>query len=497
MDVAALLQELNASRTRKNPLPLDTSACNQGEFLVYASGLTFTGLATLVHIVLACRNCIRDIYFATMAVPCAIYMLVFAGLLGACVDTGLSQEEPLLITLAAVQPLVCLHFLRLVRDARRKGLNARVFVTPLTRRGWKWLGIATGFHLLLLLLGVGMLVHLKMGFGSPMVATEAMMLLRTVRERDVTCSPWDVLASGSLAGAAWFVGPLGTIVLRKFARRYAFHWARGVGLPHVWTIIVNVCTLAACLDQDRPQEEPAYLALTAVSGVAALQAAYLANKYATGWGAKERWLYLAVLPYWVMCCLAALTCFVWLQMEGPLLAESFVPLWERLLNVTERVGASAPPPPPSAEAAAAAEAAANASNVSNATDGDAAGSIILIANRTSRGVTGPVLFIASGQHAPLIFLPCVFIYLAAVFSTLVWDPDESEKEAIAPKKGRRRRKKAADDGDGDGGGEAAGVVGAAAGSRLARLRNRLPTKLARLASDSKKTAAAGTQVSRL
>ena len=405
MDVAALLQELNASRTRKNPLPLDTSACNQGEFLVYASGLTFTGLATLVHIVLACRNCIRDIYFATMAVPCAIYMLVFAGLLGACVDTGLSQEEPLLITLAAVQPLVCLHFLRLVRDARRKGLNARVFVTPLTRRGWKWLGIATGFHLLLLLLGVGMLVHLKMGFGSPMVATEAMMLLRTVRERDVTCSPWDVLASGSLAGAAWFVGPLGTIVLRKFARRYAFHWARGVGLPHVWTIIVNVCTLAACLDQDRPQEEPAYLALTAVSGVAALQAAYLANKYATGWGAKERWLYLAVLPYWVMCCLAALTCFVWLQMEGPLLAESFVPLWERLLNVTERVGASAPPPPPSAEAAAAAEAAANASNVSNATDGDAAGSIILIANRTSRGVTGPVLFIASGQHAPLIFLP--------------------------------------------------------------------------------------------
>ena len=97
MDVAALLQELNASRTRKNPLPLDTSACNQGEFLVYASGLTFTGLATLVHIVLACRNCIRDIYFATMAVPCAIYMLVFAGLLGACVDTGLSQEEPLLI----------------------------------------------------------------------------------------------------------------------------------------------------------------------------------------------------------------------------------------------------------------------------------------------------------------------------------------------------------------------------------------------------------------
>ena len=70
-------------------------------------------------------------------------------------------------------------------------------------------------------------------------------------------------------------------------------------------------------------------------------------------GAAERPLYLAVLPYWVMCCLAALTCFVWLQMGGPLLAESFVPLWERLLDVTERVGACSPPPP-SAEAAAAA-----------------------------------------------------------------------------------------------------------------------------------------------
>ena len=122
MDVAALLNELNASRTRKNPLPLDPLACNAGEFLVYSSALTFTGLATLVHIVLACRDCPRDIYFATMAVPCAIYCPTFAGLLGACLDMGRTQEENLLFVLTILQPLMCLHFLRLVRDARRRKL---------------------------------------------------------------------------------------------------------------------------------------------------------------------------------------------------------------------------------------------------------------------------------------------------------------------------------------------------------------------------------------
>ena len=152
-------------------------------------------------------------------------------------------------------------------------------------------------------------------------------------------------------------------------------------------------------------------------------------------GSPQRWLYTAVAPYHLITLATSAGCLLWLQGSAPLLSVGFVSQWQR------------PPRPP--------------------------------------------------DSAFFIFGAAALIYLAAVFSTLVWDPDESEKEAIAPKKGRRRRKKAADDGDGDGGGEAAGVVGAAAGSRLARLRNRLPTKLARLASDSKKGAAASTQVSRL
>ena len=99
----------------------------------------------------------------------------------------------------------------------------------------------------------------------------------------------------------------------------------------------------------------------------------------------------------------------------------------------------------------------------------------------------------SGQHAPLIFLPCVFIYSPPSFD-LVWDPKE-RKRGVAPRRAAAAEE-AADDGDGDGGGEAAGVVGAAAGCGWPGC-NRLPTKLARLASDSKKSAAAGTQVSRL
>ena len=55
-----------------------------------------------------------------------------------------------LLALFVLQPVIVLHLLRLVRDARRNGLDARFFDLPLTVRQWRWLLLSVAFHLLVL-----------------------------------------------------------------------------------------------------------------------------------------------------------------------------------------------------------------------------------------------------------------------------------------------------------------------------------------------------------
>ena len=153
--LADLLEEL----TRFEHV-LDPDKCNLAELGTYCAWLAISLLLMAVGYCLQRRRPGQHLLFRmTIVAPAVVYAVVFLGFMGACLDTGATQEESFCITLIAIEPLVCLYLVYLLRDAARGGLSARVFDLPLRQAEWRWLGFCLFFHLSLLLLAVVLLIQ--------------------------------------------------------------------------------------------------------------------------------------------------------------------------------------------------------------------------------------------------------------------------------------------------------------------------------------------------
>ena len=372
VDVQALLDKLVEERLDDQ---LDVEACNFGETVTTAFALAFCVIVFCVQLALASRDPAQRgpvVFSSTVATPSTVYVPIFAGVFGACVDKKKSMEEPLLVSMCIVQPLLLVRFVVLLRDALRRGVNSTVFPLPLTTGQWRLLLGMALFHLTLTGAAFGMLGQFR-NDGPLFVAIEAQMLLRTLRDPDVSCSDWERLAYAALIGLCLIIWLGGWQYLRLYRPEYRLAWQRACGTPCAIQSFFLLCIGATCFEMQTPQEDQLYATLSWTSGVATLTTAVLAYVYT---GSETGWLYMACVPWHLGCTCSALACLFTLRSDGPLLNAghniSFVKLWEDEAR-PRRPGAT------------------------------------------------------------FIFFSLILVYLAAVASVLAFDPDESEpiEEAVA------------------------------------------------------------------
>ena len=382
VDVQELLDKLKENRLDRN---FDPETCNNGEILLYGSALLVCVIVVGAQQCLASRDLAGrgPIVFGTcIATPCTVYTPIFAGLLGACIDQMKSMEEWLLIIMLWVEPIVLLRLAMVARDAMRNGINSRIFPLPLTRRQRRLLLGAVLMHLTLAGAAGGMLAQYRdPKGGSLLVAIEATMLLRTVREPGVFCSEWERLAYAALIGICLLIGAGGGLAVRKLRPSFLHAWNRACGVPALVQGVMLVFVGATCFELHQPQEEALYTNLAYIAAAATVCSAVAA--YLTT-GTEVGWFYMTVTLYHGGSCLAAAACRIAFDSSGSLLNQgtgnvSFVTLWER--DETER-----------------------------------------------------------GPGATLIFGALALLLLAAVFSIVVFDPDESEElQPLAAGKGLQAR----------------------------------------------------------
>ena len=382
VDVQELLDKLKENRLDRN---FDPETCNNGEILLYGSALLVCVIVVGAQQCLASRDLAGrgPIVFGTcIATPCTVYTPIFAGLLGACIDQMKSMEEWLLIIMLWVEPIVLLRLAMVARDAMRNGINSRIFPLPLTRRQRRLLLGAVLMHLTLAGAAGGMLAQYRdPAGGSLLVAIEATMLLRTVREPGVFCSEWERLAYAALIGICLLIGAGGGLAVRKLRPSFLHAWNRACGVPALVQGVMLVFVGATCFELHQPQEEALYTNLAYIAAAATVCSAVAA--YLTT-GTEVGWFYMTVTLYHGGSCLAAAACRIAFDSSGSLLNQgtgnvSFVTLWER--DETER-----------------------------------------------------------GPGATLIFGALALLLLAAVFSIVVFDPDESEElQPLAAGKGLQAR----------------------------------------------------------
>jgi len=371
VDVQELLDKLKENRLDRN---FDPETCNNGEILLYGSALLVCVIVVGAQQCLASRDLAGrgPIVFGTcIATPCTVYTPVFAGLLGACIDQMKSMEEWMYIVMLWVEPFVLLRLAIVARDAMRDGINSRIFPLPLTRRQyWLLLG-AVLMHLTLAGAAGGMLAQYRdPEGGSLLVAIEATMLLRTVREPGVFCSEWERLAYAALIGVCLLIGGGGGLAVRKLRPSYLYAWNRACGVPALIQGVMLVLVGATCYELHQPQEEALYTNLAFIAAAATVGSAVAA--YRTS-GREVGWFYMTVTLYHAGSCIAAAACRIAFDSSGSLLNQgtgnvSFVTLWEARPR-----GGAAPEP-----------------------------------------------------GASLIFGSLALLFLAAIFSIVVFDPDESE-----------------------------------------------------------------------
>ena len=330
--VQELLDKLRENRLDRD---FDPEICNNGEILLYSSALLVCIIVVLLQQCLASRDLAGrgPIVFGTcIATPCTVYTPIFAGLLGACVDQMKSKEEWLLIMMLWIQPCVLLRLAMVVRDAMREGINSRIFPLPLTRRQWRLLLGAVLMHLTLAGAAGGMLAQYRdPEGGSLLVAIEATMLLRTVREPGVFCSEWEQLAYAALIGICLLIGAGGGLAVRKLRPSYLYAWNRACGVPALVQGVMLGCLGATCFELHQPQEEALYTNLAYIAAAATVCSGIAA--YVTT-GTEKGWFYMTVTLYHGGSCLAAAACRIAFDSSGSLLNQgtgnvSFVTLWEQ------------------------------------------------------------------------------------------------------------------------------------------------------------------------
>lgn len=320
-DLSGLLAEL-----ARYGVDIDPQACNQLELYTY---IAWTAIAAALSLVGWCtyrRDASRlKVFRMSVAVPAALYAPFTLGLMSACLG-GSSQEEALVTALLVIEPCLCLYYGCLALDARRRGLNARVFDLPLERQQWRWLGACVAFHLALALVAFVMLSHAQTT-GRMLLGLEGTLRLRSIRKPAYECPVAFVQTCSYVLAAVLVLGGTTHLSVRRWSPRYLHAWTIGVSLP-VGLLWVGVLTaLVSCLDTRLLKERFLFGSIAVAAAVGAL---VCARRAATYIGHPTRWLYIGLLPFHITTAAGGLTCLITGVSDGrPLLAVDFLLLWER------------------------------------------------------------------------------------------------------------------------------------------------------------------------
>ena len=307
---------------------LDPDGCHMVERLIYILTLSICLGVYFAEPVLRCCRLYalrtaqsRTLFRLTTTLPCAIYGPASAALLIMCWGDD-TQEGALYVLLLTVQTLMMAHFGRLLRDAMRDGLDARVFELPLERHEWIWLLSTFTFHFALFITSIALLVDFQIR-GPPIFLLEAEALLRPHKNPGVACRPAERHAYGALLGACGAIGLLATALIRRAASAYYTAWVRGAAVPAGAMAIAYAMCAAACFDQNWPQEEPLYISTLTISLAALIANIILARRAEVA----TRWLHIALGPFNLGAAVAASACLIHLEVSGPLLHTGFVEIW--------------------------------------------------------------------------------------------------------------------------------------------------------------------------
>lgn len=405
-DLTDLLAEL-----KRFDVDLDPQDCTQLERFTYivwcivSSAILLIGLLLFIRAQRGQMTPFRRMVRLTVVVPCMLYCPVMLGFVGACLDQQKTQEEGFCIALLVLEPLCVLQILRLLRDACRFGIGSRFFDLPLGKWEWRYLYYCIAFHSGIFTCALVMLSYVR-GPGRLLLALEASLMLRLYRPHPTVCPAGELEMSVVLLGIAVLVAIGGHLTVdratryvpafgrptrrgqlaareqlppdegpvigsvkdlplvsslvalrrrRRLARREGapepqeltraqlhaidtqdFHqqcyrraWLLGVTGPSAASACVIGGTLLTCFDTQQSQELPLYISLAAISFLAFLACLRGCRSPRSSASADPaRWLYVGLAPFHAFVLGALGVCFVWLEAVGPLMERRFVELWD-------------------------------------------------------------------------------------------------------------------------------------------------------------------------
>lgn len=322
-DLSGLLDEL-----RRFGVDLDPMQCHPFELYAYLVWCIVSAVLTAVGAILFVRDPSKRVLFRqTVVLPAMLYTPILLGFMLSCLGSQQTQEPGFGICLLVIEPLLCFHMMRLIRDARRRGLNARVFDMPLSVRNWRFLLFSLFFHAGLCACGA-VVVGYSDGPGRLLLALEASLRLRSVRPHPTVCPEAEIGMHLVLLGTCCVIVLIGhsTVSRTKAAAPYRTAWKVGVTIPTAAQGLAVGLSLLTCYDTESSTELITYYVLIALQ---ALTLAEVSRRVYRSPGDATRWLYIGLVPYHATTMIATTTCLLSYLVDGPLMAEDFVVLWER------------------------------------------------------------------------------------------------------------------------------------------------------------------------
>lgn len=323
-DLAGLLEEL-----ARFEVTLDPMGCHPFEQYTYVAWCAISALLAAIGLALYLRDSSKRVLFRQCVVlPAVLYVPILLGFSLACLASQQTQEHAFGVTLMVIEPLLCAHVLRLIHDALRNGLNARFFDLPLSKGMWRFLLFSLFFHVGLVACGA-VVVGYADGPGRLLLALEGSLRLRFVRPHPTTCPESEIDLQLMLLGTAIVIVLAGHCTVNRTvgSRPYRTAWRDGVTLPALAQAVAVGLSLTTCLDTQASTEVVLYGVLAAVQLLALLEVSrrvYVRSRD------PARWLYIGLVPYQLVCLAGSVTCLLWSVLNGPLMAEDFVVLWERV-----------------------------------------------------------------------------------------------------------------------------------------------------------------------